>query len=81
MGHILYGYRKNERGVIEHRLFDSDELLHGSARFQGWYDSPDKVPGAPAIKEHEALMRADVAKTLGDRDGRIQAAGREAGRS
>ena len=42
MGHILYGYRRNEQGRIEHRRFDSDHFP------DGWVDSPSKIDGHDA---------------------------------
>jgi hypothetical protein len=57
MGHLTYGYRKNEQGRIEHRSFDIDSLLYGEAARNGWVDSPDKVPGAAKIQEAMAAER------------------------
>src|SRR5690349_17760815 len=41
MGHIMEGFRRNDRGGITHGRFDSDSFP-GPAN--GWYDAPDKVP-------------------------------------
>lgn len=42
---ILWGFRKNEQGVIVSRLFDSDNFP------AGWYDSPDKIdPPSDVVK-------------------------------
>lgn len=57
MGHILYGFRKNEQGRIESRLFDS-QVLFGEAARQGWVDSPDKLPGAEKMQAREAAEKA-----------------------
>lgn len=34
---ILWGFRKNEQGVVVSKLFDSDNFP------AGWFDSPDKI--------------------------------------
>jgi hypothetical protein len=64
-GHLLYGYKLNERGRIVHKMFDSDDLLHGFGKQEGWVDSPDKVPGAKKALAAEAAVKAATANTVG----------------
>ena len=40
MSHLLPGFQRNAAGRIIHRYFDGAEWP-----VDGWYDSPDKVPG------------------------------------
>ncbi|MCW5615897.1 MAG: hypothetical protein KIT32_12320 [Rhodocyclaceae bacterium] len=63
MGHLTYGYKMNERGRIVHRLFDIDDLRHGDGKREGWYDSPDKVPGAKKAQIAEDARKAETAHT------------------
>jgi len=54
MGHLLYGYKRNEQGITIHRLFDSDLMP------EGWTDSPDKIPGANPVPPVAARPRHEV---------------------
>ena len=64
MGYLLYGYKMNERGRVVHRTFDSDDLFHGFGKQEGWYDSPDKVPGAKKAQEAEAAVKQSTVNTI-----------------
>jgi hypothetical protein len=72
MGWLLTGFRKNEQGIVVSKTFDSDVLLHGSARQQGWYDSPDKIPDAEKLQAQEDARRAANATKVGQRAGGVQ---------
>jgi hypothetical protein len=63
MGHIVYGYKLNERGRVIHQRFDSDDLFHGNAKAQGWVDSPSKIPGAVQAMQAEAAAKKSTAHT------------------
>lgn len=41
MSHLIPGFQRNFAGRIVHRYFDSTDWP-----YDGWYDSPDKVPGS-----------------------------------
>lgn len=40
MSHLVPGFQRNSSGRIVHRYFDGADWP-----YDGWYDSPDKVPG------------------------------------
>ena len=61
---LLYGYKLNDRGRVVHRTFDREDLLHGFGKREGWYDSPDKVPGATKAQEAEAAVKQSTATTV-----------------
>ena len=65
MGHLMYGYRRNERGRIEYRRFDSDDFP------VGWVDAPDKVaPGVePPPPPYRVSREPPRAVDPGDRGG------------
>lgn len=58
---MLWAFRKNEQGRMEHRYMDSGMLGNG------WYDSPSKVPGSQKIMAHEEAVKAETAGTVGER--------------
>lgn len=64
MGHLTWGYKMNDRGRIVHRTFDIEDLLYGFGKQEGWYDSPDKVPGAKKAQEAEAAVKAATANVI-----------------
>jgi hypothetical protein len=63
VGYLIYGYRLDPRGRMEHRRFDSDDLFHGDAKANGWKDSPDKVSGSVAAMQAEAEAKKATAHT------------------
>jgi hypothetical protein len=71
MGHLLYGYKMGPRGRIVHRQFDSDELMTGHAKRDGWVDSPNKVPGYEKAEEARKDALAATAHTVSPEPPRI----------
>lgn len=65
MGHLLFGYKMNERGRVVHKLFDSDDLFHGFGKAEGWVDSPAKVPGSKEALAYEAAVKKSTEHTTG----------------
>jgi hypothetical protein len=47
-----------------HRVFELRDLLHGHGKQEGWYDSPDKVPGSKKAMAAEAAVKAATAHTI-----------------
>lgn len=65
MGHLMYGYRLNPRGRVEHQRFDSEDLLNGEAKRNGWVDSPSKIQGGVQAIQAEAETKKATAHTTG----------------
>lgn len=60
MSHLVPGFQRNASGRVVHRYFDGADWPA-----DGWYDSPDKVPGAlpgqPPVERYDPVTDPIVA--------------------
>ncbi len=64
MSVLTYAYRMHPvNGLVQHRATDLKDLPRMIA--EGWYDSPEKVPGSAEAQAHAERLAAETAATTG----------------
>lgn len=54
MGHLVYGYRIGQNGLVDYRQFDSDRFP------DGWVDSPSKLDIPPQPEHDTSAVRQPI---------------------